>query len=105
MCWIRMAIIVAVVPACLIALGRASDVLVDWLWFASIGHVEVFWTIIATEATLFLTILAASAGALSLSGRQRSTTPSGTALGHGARRAGRKLKPATISCLGALASI
>src|ERR1700724_876191 len=67
--WRRVAIVVAVVLAGLIALGRFSDILVDWLWFSSIGYVEVFWTIFTTQAVLFFTVFAASAGALWLSGR------------------------------------
>lgn len=49
-------------------LGRAGFVLVDWLWFSSIGYVGVFWTIITTRAALFLVVLAVSAGAFFLSG-------------------------------------
>src|SRR3954447_928461 len=36
-------IIAAIVGAiCLILLGHASDILVDWLWFSSIGYPSVF---------------------------------------------------------------
>jgi uncharacterized membrane protein (UPF0182 family) len=49
-------------------LGRAGSVLVDWLWFSSIGYVGVFWTIITTRAVVFLVVLAVSAGAFFLSG-------------------------------------
>ena len=49
-------------------LGRVGDVLVDWLWFSSIGYVGVFWTIFTTRAVLFLVVLAVSAGAFLLSG-------------------------------------
>src|SRR5258708_10050628 len=64
----RMAILIAVVVLGLIVLGRAGDPLVDWLWFSSIGYVGVFWTIYATRAVLFLSVLVLSAGTLWLSG-------------------------------------
>lgn len=67
--WRGVAVIAAVVLAGLIALGRVSDILVDWLWFSSIGYVEVFWTIFTAQAVLFFAVFAASAGALWLSGR------------------------------------
>ena len=53
----------------LIVLGRVSGFLVDWLWFASIGYVGVFWTIFTAQALLFVAVFAASAGAVWLSGR------------------------------------
>src|ERR1700731_246527 len=38
-------IIAAIVGGfCLVLLGRASDVLVDWLWLSSIGYLPVFLT-------------------------------------------------------------
>ncbi|HEV2547866.1 MAG TPA: UPF0182 family protein, partial [Stellaceae bacterium] len=84
--WRRVAILVAVVVAGLIALGRVSDFLVDWLWFSSIGYAEVFWTIFTAQAVLFLAVFVASAGALWLSGRlalryakRRGSWPSGPA--------------------------
>jgi len=64
----RLAILIAIVVLGLIVFGRAADAVVDWLWFSSIGYVGVFWTIFTTRAVLFLTIFAASAGALWLSG-------------------------------------
>ena len=64
----RLAILIAIVVVGLIVLGRAGTVLVDWLWFSSIGYVGVFWTIITTRAVVFLVVLAVSAGAFFLSG-------------------------------------
>lgn len=64
----RLAILIAIVVVGLLVLGRAGTVLVDWLWFSSIGYVGVFWTIITTRAVLFLVVLAVSAGAFFLSG-------------------------------------
>jgi uncharacterized protein len=67
--WTRVAMVGAVAVVSLIALGRISDFLVDWLWFSSIGYVEVFWTIFTAKAVLFVAVFAGSAGALWLSGR------------------------------------
>ena len=39
---------------CLILLGLASDFLVDWLWFSSIGYLPVFLTSIGAKALVFL---------------------------------------------------
>ena len=39
-----------VVGICLILLGLASDFLVDWLWFSSIGYPQVFLTTIGAKA-------------------------------------------------------
>ena len=46
----RLVILIAIVVVGLLVLGRAGTVLVDWLWFSSIGYVGVFWTIITTRA-------------------------------------------------------
>ena len=44
-------IIAAVVGGiCLILLWLASDFLVDWLWFSSIGYLQVFLTSIGAKA-------------------------------------------------------
>ena len=51
---------IAIFVACLIALGRASNFVVDWAWFSSIGYVEVFWTVFATRAALFIAVFAVS---------------------------------------------
>ena len=64
----RVAILVVMTVLALIVLGRVGDTLVDWLWFSSIGHVGVFWTIYGTRAVLFLAVLVLSAGVLWLSG-------------------------------------
>jgi uncharacterized protein len=62
--WGRSAIVVAIVVAGLITLGRISGFLVDWLWFSSIGYVAVFWTVLIAQAALFLAVFAASACAI-----------------------------------------
>src|ERR1700680_3172244 len=54
---------------CLILLGLASDFLVDWLWFSSIGYLQVFLTTIAAKAVVFLAVGTATAIILWLNGR------------------------------------
>src|SRR6202045_1589208 len=58
-----------VVGICLILLGLASDFLVDWLWFSSIGYLPVFLTAIAAKAVVFLALWMATAIILWLNGR------------------------------------
>ncbi|KWI91606.1 hypothetical protein WM13_12465 [Burkholderia ubonensis] len=64
----RYAIAAAIVVAGLIAVGRVTGVLVDWLWFASVGYAGVFWTILLTRVLLFVVAFAASAAAIGASG-------------------------------------
>ena len=61
MAWKGIGIAVAIGLACLIALGFATDFLVDWLWFSAIGYHNVFWTRFGAKAALFLAVFAASA--------------------------------------------
>jgi uncharacterized protein len=42
---------------CLILLGLASDLLVDWLWFSSIGYLQVFLRSLGAKASLFFAVL------------------------------------------------
>src|SRR5579862_7739119 len=67
--WRHLGIAAAIMAGSLIVLGRVSGFLVDWLWFASIGYVGVFWTIFTAQALLYIAVFAASAGAVWLSGR------------------------------------
>ena len=48
----RNAIAVASIIVCLIAIGRATYVLVEWLWFSSIGYAAVFWTMLDSAGTV-----------------------------------------------------
>jgi uncharacterized protein len=58
-------IIVAIVVVIgLILLALASDFLVDWMWFSSIGYRQVFWTTIGAKAAVFLVVFAATAAVL-----------------------------------------
>src|SRR5580704_11911793 len=62
-------IVVAIVAGIgLIVLGLASDFLVDWLWFSSIGYLPVFLTSIGAKALVFFTVLTATAVILWLNG-------------------------------------
>ncbi len=94
--WRRLVIQVAVLLAGLIVLGRTGAVLIEWLWFSSIGYVQVFWTIFGAQAVLFVVVFCLSASALFLSGLVAHR--SGKGLGPwpvGA--AGAELKPQTFT--------
>ena len=49
-----------VIVACLIALSLMSDFLVDWLWFATVGYLDVFWTTFGTKVALFFAVFLGS---------------------------------------------
>ena len=62
----RGAVVVLIIAAivlsiCLILLGLTSDFLVDWLWFSTIGYLDVFWTTIVAECGVFFVVFAATA--------------------------------------------
>ena len=57
-----------VVGICLILLWLASDLLVDWLWFYSIGYLQVFWTTIGTKAVVLFAVWSGTAVILWLNG-------------------------------------
>ena len=48
----------------LIVLGRASDVVVDWLWFASVGYGDVFWVSYGAKLATFGVVFVASSALL-----------------------------------------
>jgi uncharacterized membrane protein (UPF0182 family) len=48
-----MAVVLIVLVAGLILLGLTSALLVDWLWFAALGSVQVFWTMLGAKVLLF----------------------------------------------------
>src|SRR5713226_8269601 len=56
------------VVICLTLLKFASDFLVDWLWFSSIGYLQVFLTSIGAKAVVFLAVLTPTAVILWLNG-------------------------------------
>ncbi len=64
----RIALAMIVVAAFFIALGFALDFLVDWLWFSSVGYLNVFLTIFAAKGGLFFIVFAASATVLWING-------------------------------------
>src|SRR5882724_5581618 len=57
-----------VVGVCLILLGLVSDFLVDWLWFSSIGYLQVFWITIGAKAAVLFAVWAGTAVILWLNG-------------------------------------
>jgi uncharacterized membrane protein (UPF0182 family) len=62
-------IIAAIVVAIgLILFGLASNFLVDWLWFSSVGYLQVFLTTISAKALVFFAVLIATAVILWLNG-------------------------------------
>src|SRR5712664_2482527 len=65
---VRFIIAAVVVGIFLILLGLASDFLVDWLWFSSIGYLQVFWTTIGANAIVFFAIWTATGVILWLNG-------------------------------------
>jgi uncharacterized membrane protein (UPF0182 family) len=64
----RIAVAIALVVACLIALGMASDFLVDWTWYSSVGFLSVFWTIIGAKTVLFVAVFVATTTVISVNG-------------------------------------
>ncbi|HEY2446780.1 MAG TPA: UPF0182 family protein [Rhizomicrobium sp.] len=60
--------IIAIVLAVLLALGLASDFLVDRAWFSSIGYSQVFWTSIAAKSAVFAAVFGATAAIVWLNG-------------------------------------
>lgn len=57
-----------VITTCLVLLGLASDLLVDWLWFSSIGYLQVFLTTIGAKAVVFFVVWTLTALILALNG-------------------------------------
>jgi uncharacterized protein len=81
-------IIAAVVFVIFLWLARVvGDVLVDWLWFSSVGYLQVFWISLAAEAAVFGGVFAATAVVLWLNGwlarrlARRPQAPPATATG------------------------
>ena len=64
----RTAIAVVAVIAVLVFVGRITGLVIDGLWFASIGYADVFWTVISTQATLFAAVCVVSALVIGASG-------------------------------------
>ena len=65
---VRLIIAAVAVGVCLILLGLATDLLVDWLWFSSIGYLQVFWTTTGAEVVVLFTVWTATAVVLWLNG-------------------------------------
>jgi uncharacterized protein len=45
-----------------------TDILVDWLWFSSVGYLQVFWTSLGAQAAVFFTAFTMTAILLWLNG-------------------------------------
>src|SRR6266568_7868333 len=62
----RGAVVVLIIAAvvlliCMVVLAFTADLLVDWLWFSTIGYLGVFWTTIVAEAEVFFAVFLATA--------------------------------------------
>ena len=51
-----------------IVLGTISNIIVDWLWFSSLGYRSVFLTVLGAKLGLFATIFAATTVLLWING-------------------------------------
>ena len=51
--------------------------LVDWLWFSTVGYLDVFLTIFGTKVALFIAVFATSALFLWLNGALAHRLPNG----------------------------
>jgi uncharacterized membrane protein (UPF0182 family) len=59
--WRRtVAVAIIAIAAVVVAFGLLSNLLVDWLWFSSLGYLAVFRTIVVAKTVVFLFVLAAS---------------------------------------------
>src|SRR6478736_4482345 len=65
---VRLIVAAFVAAIFLILLRLATDFLVDWLWFSSIGYLPVFLTSIGAQAMVFFAVLTATAAILWLNG-------------------------------------
>ena len=81
--WKIIGVAAAIIVALLIALGRASGLVVDWAWFSSVGYAGVFWTVFVSRLMIFAAVFSASAALLWINGalalrfasRRRSRLP------------------------------
>ena len=64
--WWIIATIVAVI--CWLMLRVAGDVLVDWLWFSSVGYSQIFWRTLTAEAAIFFAAFTTTGAFLWLNG-------------------------------------
>jgi uncharacterized protein len=56
----RTIVAAAIIAIALVVIGWLSSLLVDWLWFASVGYFAVFRTIVEAKTAVFLCIFVAS---------------------------------------------
>ncbi|MFB9266879.1 UPF0182 family protein [Bradyrhizobium erythrophlei] len=57
---VRLIVAAVVTTIGLILLALASDVLVDWLWFSSVGYLQVFWTTIGAKVAVLVAVWTAT---------------------------------------------
>jgi len=82
---VKLIVAAVVIGICLILLDLAGDLLVDWLWFSSIGYLQVFLVSIGAKAAVFFAVFTATAVVLWLNGlfavrfSRRQSTPTVTA--------------------------
>jgi uncharacterized protein len=67
--------VVMMVIVALAILGLTSALLVDWVWFAAIGYLQVFWTVLGTKILLFCTVFVGSAVLLWVNAAWRIGSP------------------------------
>jgi hypothetical protein len=70
-------IVAIIVGTGLILLGLVSGFLVDWMWFSSVGYLQVFWTTIVAKVSAFFAVFVTTAVVLWTNARLalgRSTT-------------------------------
>ena len=56
----RIGLTIAVIVASFLVLELVSELVVDWAWFSTIGFLDVFWTVFAAKAFLFVAVFAVS---------------------------------------------
>ncbi len=66
--WKSIGVAVAGIVVFLIALGRASGLVVDWAWFSSVGYAEIFWIAFVARVAVFGVIFFVSALSLWVNG-------------------------------------
>src|SRR6516164_1478259 len=103
--WEGIAAAIIFIIACLVVLGLATDFIVDWLWFSSVGYFDVFWVMFRAKLLLFLAAFIVSTFSLwvnaalasHFSARQRLWLPGAAG---GIAASGQTLAEALLALLG-----
>ena len=72
----RIVLGIAILIAFPTVLGLASNFLVDWTWFSSVGFLGVFWTIVGAKSVLFGAVFVATATVVWVNGALASRNSS-----------------------------